>query len=363
MGEQALYIGLMSGTSLDAIDAVIANFSNGVELIENIELEMPADIRDEIRALSNPCSNELARSLVLDKKMAILFSEAVIQLLKKSGISADRITAIGSHGQTLRHAPEGEYGYSLQVGDPNTISEKTGIDVVADFRRRDIAASGQGAPLVPAFHQAIFSSHDENRAIINIGGMANISLLFNSSQSSGFDTGPGNVLMDYWCMHNTGNLHDKNGEWAASGQINNQLLKEMLSEAFFQKPPPKSTGRELFDTHWLEQFNISKIQPEDVQATLLELTTQSICDNIPAETNALYLCGGGALNLKLVERITELSGKATYNTEKLGISPEWVEATAFAWLAKQTVNHQTGNVPEATGAIGKRILGGIYYKS
>ncbi len=361
MDKQALYIGLMSGTSLDAIDAALVDFTNGIQLIDNIELDIPTDIRSEIIALNSPCSNELARSLVLDKKMAELFSEAVKQLLSKSGYTHNQIIAIGSHGQTLRHAPDNNYGYSLQVGDPNIISEQTGITVVSDFRSRDIAAGGQGAPLVPAFHKTAFVSSEENRAIINIGGMANISLLFSSDKNSGFDTGPGNILMDYWCQKITGQKFDENGAWAKTGQVNIPLLEQMFLEPYFKKAPPKSTGRELFDAHWLEQFTLSEISPEDVQATLLELTSQSICDNIPSTTDAIYLCGGGAFNEKLVQRITKLSNKATSTTEKLGISPEWVEAATFAWLAKQTINHQTGNAPEATGAKGKRILGGVYF--
>jgi len=363
MDERSLYIGLMSGTSLDAIDAALIDFSNDVKLIEAIEINIPTDIRDEIYALNTPCLNELSRSLILDKKLAALFSKAVIQLLKKTGYSSNKITAIGSHGQTLRHSPDGDYGYSLQVGDPNCISEQTGITVVADFRSRDIAAGGQGAPLVPAFHQTVFISPEENRAIINIGGMANISLLFNNEQNGGFDTGPGNVLMDYWCQKNTGKHYDLNGAWAETGQVDITLLNEMLAEPYFKKQPPKSTGREMFDGHWVEQFNVEEIPPENVQATLLELTAQSICHAVPEETDAIYLCGGGALNTKLLKRISELGNKKTHTTEKLGIAPEWVEATAFAWLAKQTINHQAGNAPEATGAKGNRVLGGIYRKS
>lgn len=360
MDKQALYIGIMSGTSLDAIDAALINFNNGIQLVETLELDIPDAIRYEILALNSPCANELTRSLILDKKIAQLFSKAVKQLLEKSTYSAHQITAIGSHGQTLRHAPDGEWGYSLQIGDPNTIAEKTNITVVADFRSRDIAAGGQGAPLVPAFHQAVFSSYKENRAIINIGGMANISLLLKDGSNCGFDTGPGNVLMNSWCQEHTGYQYDKAGAWGATGQINVLLLEKMLEEPFFKKTPPKSTGRELFDAHWLTQFNMKEISAPDIQATLLELTARSICDAIPKTIDALYICGGGALNNKLLERITELSGKPTNDTTALGIPPEWVEATAFAWLAKQTINHQTGNAPAATGAKGKRVLGGIY---
>lgn len=362
MDNPALYIGLMSGTSLDAIDAVLIDFTNSPRIAGTLELAMPANIREEIRSLNTPCTNDLARSLVLDKKLAGLFSQAVLQLLAQASTPARMVAAIGSHGQTLRHAPDGDNGYSLQAGDPNLIAERTGITVVADFRMRDIAAGGQGAPLVPAFHQAVFSCPGENRVIINIGGMANISLLYADGRTGGFDTGPGNVLMDHWCEKNRGDPFDRDGEWAKSGVLNTHLLAQMLEEPFFRKPPPKSTGRDRFDAHWLEQFNLPGIPPEDVQATLLELTAQSICDAIPDEMNKLYLCGGGANNRQLASRVAAISGKPVESTQALGIPAKWVEAAAFAWLAKQAMNNQPGNLPEVTGARGKRVLGGIYQK-
>ena len=360
MKDEPLYIGIMSGTSLDGIDVVMADFSAGVSILDSVEAEIPSAIRHEIRELNTPCPNDLARSLVLDKQLGRLFGNAVQQLLDKTAFDPARISAIGSHGQTLRHAPSGENGYSLQVGDPNLIAEITGIPVVADFRMRDVAAGGQGAPLVPAFHQAIFSSPAESRAVINIGGMANVTLLHRDGSVGGFDTGPGNVLLDHWCQQHQGAAFDRNGEWAQGGRIIPELLEAMLQESYFHQPPPKSTGREQFDAHRLGQFKLSAQAPEDVQATLLELTARSICSALPEETETLFVCGGGANNLFLMERITKISRKKVQTTEALGIPPRWVEATAFAWLAKQTMEGRTGNLPEVTGACGKRILGGVY---
>lgn len=355
------YIGLMSGTSLDAVDAVLVSFSPEFQLIDALDTPLPQALRSEILALNSPATNELERSLILDKQLALLFSELVQQLLKKNRLQPAAITAIGSHGQTLRHAPNGRWGYSHQIGNGNVLAEQTGITVVADFRGRDIAAGGQGAPLVPAFHHAMFHSTEEARAIINIGGMANITTLSRHGQQQGFDTGPGNVLMDNWAQQHLGQRFDKDGEWARSGRINSALLQAMLETPFFQLPPPKSTGREQFDQHWLEGFLADRdIAPEDIQATLLELTAQSICNSLAAGTEAIYLCGGGAYNLYLKERIHQLSRLPVADTSRLGIAPEWVEAAAFAWLARQTMHQASGNQPGATGARGERILGCIY---
>lgn len=362
MENKALYVGLMSGTSLDAIDAVLIDFTSDITILNTWSLTLPADLREEILALNHLQANELTRSLVLGKKMAHVFSTAVCELLKDANIDPRAITAIGSHGQTLRHAPNSDMGYSLQIGDPSTIAELTGITVVADFRNRDIAAGGQGAPLVPAFHQAMFSSASESRAIINIGGMANASIFLTDGSIQGFDTGPGNVLMNHWAQQHINKPYDNNGDWAKSGTVDRLLLAQMLAEPFFHIPPPKSTGRELFDAHWLNQFKPQMLNPANVQATLLELTAVSIVNALPRAIEKLFVCGGGAYNLQLMQRLNTLSGKPTFSTQTLGIAPEWVEAAAFAWLAKQTINHSTGNLPAATGARGARILGGIYWR-
>lgn len=350
----------MSGTSLDGIDAILVDFSRHPHIIETHSAELPDALREEIHALNSLQPNELGRSLVLGKQLAHLFGKAAKQLLDKTGIPPKAVTAIGSHGQTLRHAPDGPHGFSLQVGDPSTIAELTGITVVADFRNRDIAAGGQGAPLVPAFHQAVFSHIGINRAIINIGGMANASVFRGHDIVHGFDTGPGNVLMNHWTQQHTGNSYDANGEWARSGQVNRQLLDRLLQDPYFRQAPPKSTGREHFDMHWLESFHPQTLAPADVQATLLELTARSIVDALPNDMDEMFICGGGARNLYLMERLASLSGITVASTDVLGIAPEWVEAAAFAWLARQCINHACGNLPEATGAEGARILGGIY---
>jgi anhydro-N-acetylmuramic acid kinase len=352
----------MSGTSLDAIDAVLMDFSSGNQLIASYTNSLDLDTQHEIRALNTVQSNELTRTLILGKQLALAFSNTVNGLLQQEKISPKDIIAIGSHGQTIRHAPNGTLGYSLQIGDPSTIAENTGITVVADFRNRDIAAGGQGAPLVPAFHQAVFSSGHENRAIVNIGGMANATLLIKNQPTYGFDTGPGNVLMNQWILQKQGQLYDANGAWAASGKVNKPLLHKMLQEPYFQLPPPKSTGRELFDSHWLGQFSLADIHAEDIQATLLELSAMSICDALPTTIDRIYLCGGGAYNLQLKQRIATLSQKPVDTTASLGIDPGWVEAAAFAWLAKQTLHHASGSLSHVTGAKGPRILGGIYFK-
>ena len=364
--EPQYYIGIMSGTSLDAIDAVLIDFTSTplkpiYSIIQTISSELPNHIRKEILALNTPCDNDLQRSLVLDKQIADLFSQVINELLFIANITANHIIAIGSHGQTLRHAPDGPRGYSLQIGNGHIIAERTQITTVSDFRSRDVAAGGQGAPLVPAFHHAIFQCEQYHRAIINIGGMANISILKSDTAVYAFDTGPGNVLLNYWCHKNKAQAFDANGDWARSGTVIPSLLNRMLQEAFFHKPAPKSTGRELFDQHWLSQFDVS-LAPVDIQATLTELTAQSICKALPESIDEIYLCGGGAYNTYLRERISVLSATQTTTTAELGIAPEWVEAAAFAWLSRQTMNGLSSNSPLSTGASRACILGAVHYK-
>lgn len=354
-----LYIGLMSGTSMDAIDAALVDFSDGVKLLHSHSLAIPKEIRQQSRALNHSADGDLQQALVLDRKWAYLFAELVQQLVQESGIDNKQIRAIGSHGQTVRHAPTGQLGYTLQIGDPNTIAEITGITVVADFRRRDVAAGGQGAPLAPAFHQAILGNHTEKRAVINIGGMANITELF-KNPLIGFDCGPGNVLMDSWIEQNLGKAYDRNGEWAASGKVLPDLLQCLLDEPFFALPAPKSTGREMFDQHWLKKKLRGNENACDVQATLAELTALSISNALDPQTEALYVCGGGAFNTYLMSRINAISGKPTFSTDRLGVPAQWMEAMAFAWLAKQTLEGKTCNLSSVTGARGDRILGAIY---
>lgn len=362
------YIGLMSGTSMDAIDAVMVSFeATTPRLLAHYSLSLDEQLRTELSNLQQPGEDELNRMARLDIKMAELFSEATNGLLKEAGCQAAEIIAIGSHGQTIRHIPEGDYRTSFQIGDPNLIAELTGITTVADFRRRDMAAGGQGAPLVPAFHNQVFRAGGINRVIINIGGIANITILPADEEDpvTGFDTGPGNGLLDAWIFTQQGKQYDLNGEWAASGECIPEVLEKMLAEAYFRQPAPKSTGKELFNLDWLKKQLPKKARPEDVQATLLELTAQSISETIlqsAPSTDEIYVCGGGVHNQKLMQRLNELLEpvKAT-STEPLGLSPDWVEAICFAWLAKQTLNNQPSNLPSVTGARHNVVLGGIYW--
>ena len=369
------FIGLMSGTSMDGIDAVLVDFTDGTpKLIETLNYPIPTSLRSELQVLCQPGENEIERLGRADTQLGILFADAVKQLLNKSNLAAENILAIGSHGQTIRHSPEGNSPFTLQIGDANQIAEHTGITTVADFRRRDMAAGGQGAPLVPAFHAAMFcdeklQSSKQTRVILNIGGISNITVLPKTTDSniSGFDTGPGNGLMDAWVQQHKQQNFDKDGEWAASGNVNEKLLTQLLSNDYFDKTPPKSTGRELFNLSWLELqlSNVSEnISKEDVQATLSELTAVSITDAINqycTKADEVIVCGGGTHNSFLMKRLNEyLKPVEVKTTDELGLPAEWVEAVAFAWLAKETLANRPGNVPSVTGASHPVVLGGIY---
>jgi len=371
-----LYIGLMSGTSIDAIDAVLVEFSGSFpNLIQSHSLSISSDLKEKIKNLCQPGKNEIERLGRLDHELGIVFSQAVTQLLNLTKTSASQITAIGSHGQTVRHQPNVKHPFTLQIGDANIIAEQTGITTIADFRRRDMAAGGQGAPLVPAFHDKVFRSNLKNRLILNIGGMANITILPKNPEQPvlGFDTGPGNVLLDTWIYAQQQKPFDENGQWASSGTINSALLAQLLTAPYFACPPPKSTGREYFNWHWintqLDKTQLVRIAPEDVQNTLMELTAYSIAQDIhryAANTEEIYVCGGGAHNSKLIARIKHKLldfGKTIpiHSTIEIGVNPDWVEAIAFAWLAKQTLEKQSGNLMEVTGARRPAILGGVYF--
>lgn len=368
----SLYLGLMSGTSVDGIDCLLARFPEPTkpEVLQTHNHAIPAELREEAHALGQAGDNEINRLGKLDRQLGALFAEAAKTLLNQAGVRADNVTAIGCHGQTIRHAPPSagnsiDASFTLQIGDPNTIAELTGITTIADFRRRDIAASGEGAPLAPAFHAAVFSRPAENRAIINIGGISNVSLLKGTDLHAGFDTGPGNTLMDLWTLDRRGQPYDQGGNWAASGTVDCQLLETMLADPYYQLATPKSTGKELFNRHWLERHLANHTaQDQDVQATLVELTALTIADGIAKTGVAIdsaYVCGGGAHNDYLMRRLQMSLGEITLaDTGSLGIDPDWVEAAAFAWLAKRTLDHLPGNCPAVTGARGERILGGIY---
>jgi len=366
------YIGLMSGTSLDAVDAALISIGNEqIRLEHALSTPLPANLKAQILELCAGTSNEIELLGQVDRELGSLFASAALNLCQAAGVSPTNITAIGSHGQTVRHRPPdkqraADAAFSLQIGDPNTITELTGITTVADFRRRDIAAGGQGAPLVPAFHAAAFSQIGHERVIVNIGGMANISLLKADGEIFGFDTGPGNVLMDSWIKHCHGQAFDRDGEWAQSGTLNQQLLNTLLNDPYYAVLGPKSTGREQFNLAGLLSIleRLDDISPKDVQATLLELTAHSICaaiDQCSQGRGEVFICGGGSANLALCSRIQSLlPNQKLATTDMLGIHPDWVEAAAFAWLAKQSIAGLAGNVPAVTGAKGARILGAIY---
>ncbi len=360
------YIGLMSGTSLDAVDAVLVDFNHSpLQLIETYQEPIPESLRQAVWALCYPGENAIHRMGKTDVKLGRLFAKSVKSLLKKAGVSAKGVIAIGSHGQTIRHEPNSKYPFTLQIGDPNIIAAETGITTIADFRRRDMALGGQAAPLAPAFHEYLLRSSNSDQWVLNIGGIANLTFLPADSSKDiiGFDTGPGNTLMDAWCRkHNKGD-YDKDGTWAGSGRCNEMLLNKLLEDPYFSKAVPKSTGREYFHLDWLQQHTSAALAPEDVQATLLALTVRSVSDAMGSldDEKLLWLCGGGAQNNALVEQLKTLNKNLNIQTtETAGIHPDWIEAVAFAWFAKQTFNQQTSNIPSVTGARNKAILGAIY---
>lgn len=365
-----LYIGLMSGTSLDAIDAVLVDFSTGKpHLLAAQSTPLPTDLRNRLLALNRPSSGEIARMAQADVELGKYFAEAVNKLLGLHNADKADIIAIGSHGQTIRHNPGGDSPYTLQIGDPNTIAELTGITTVADFRRRDLAAGGQGAPLMPAFHAAQLRVNDVSRVVVNIGGMANITHLPATQNKSvtGFDTGPGNVLMDGWYQRHQKGSYDKGGQWAASGKVDQGLLQRMQADKFFVLAPPKSTGRDHFDMRWLDKLmkrHGKRLQHKHVQASLCELSAWSIATAITqhaADAHDVIVCGGGVHNTALMFRLQAmLNDRQVLSSEDFDIDPDYMEAIGFAWLAKQTMNGKPGNLPSVTGAHHPVVLGGIY---
>ena len=367
--KSGLFIGLMSGTSLDGVDAVLIRFEPDPKVEFARTYELPAALVKNLLALSQTDAPIVLDALGrLDVELGQCFASVVLQCLQDADMTADKITAIGSHGQTLRHAPYGEYPFTLQLGDAHVIAERCGIDTVADFRRRDVAAGGQGAPLVPAFHAAVFSNAQEDRAVLNIGGIANLTLLHRDGQVRGFDTGPGNGLMDAWCRQHRNKNYDVNGEFAASGTVHAELLQRCLSDAWFALPPPKSTGRDLFNLSWLQaKMQGLNISPADVQATLTALTAHTIANALQAEMPActrVLVCGGGGRNPVFMQNLAGLLGRSIQmdSTSAHGLDPDYVEAAAFAWLAKETLAMRPGNLPAVTGAKGLRVLGVVYPK-
>jgi anhydro-N-acetylmuramic acid kinase len=367
----ATYVGLMSGTSMDGIDAVLVEFGDHrCEIRATLSAQYPDELRAAlINAAQTPA--ECAVDVVgkLDHWTGECFRDAALALLKQCDVSPADVAAIGSHGQTLRHQPHAARPFTLQIGDPNIIATGTGITTVADFRRADVALGGEGAPLTPGFHQWLFADADANRAILNIGGIANVTLLLASSQTvTGFDTGPGNTLLDGQARKNLQMPYDENGTWAAEGTVSEELLEVLLSDKYFGLPPPKSTGFEYFNAHWLKSkvSALGKAAPEavDIQATLAELSARTIAtailENAP-EVNEVLVCGGGLHNKDLVTRLkTCLAGSSVESTETYGLHPDWVEAAAFAWLARRRLEGQPGNLPEVTGASRPAVLGALY---
>ena len=384
-----LYIGLMSGTSLDGVDGVLVDFS-GVHLrvLAYANAPLSAALTQELLALNSPGTNELHRAALAANALVRVYAHVVAQLLELAGIEHSAVAAIGAHGQTVRHQPQSfdGTGYTLQINNPALLAELTGIDVVADFRSRDVAAGGQGAPLVPAFHQSAFGQTDQTLAVLNLGGMSNLSVLgphpalqprvgapeadlqsgLDGNDVLGFDCGPGNALMDAWCQQHIGQPFDADGAWAACGRVHSELLAALLDEPYFAQSAPKSTGRDLFNPTWLawklEKF--SSVAPVDVQATLTELTASACATCVKrygSESKTLIVCGGGAFNSHLMARLQALlPGLQVNSSQAHGLPPSQVEAAAFAWLARNTLLRRTSSLQEVTGASGARILGAVY---
>ena len=368
-----LFIGAISGTSMDALDIALVDFANDhPNLVATLSYPIPAVFRERCLTISQSGQCSIDDIGMLDVAAGSLFADAILVLLKEQNLSSNAIRAIGSHGQNLRHRPDLSPPFTLQIGDPNTIAERTGIPTIADFRRRDIAAGGQGAPLAPAFHKEVLGSVEEDRVIINIGGISNITFLSRDPKKSvtGYDTGPGNCLMDAWVQKHLNIPFDKDAEFARQGTPNNALLDALLKDRYFDLEPPKSTGREYFNLDWLQQkmqlVHIelgSAITAADIQATLLKLTSRVIKDGIrkfKAEAASVFVCGGGAHNALLIDTLSQDLKSKVQSTEILGVHPDWVEAMLFAWLAKQTLEGKAGNFPTVTGARNAVILGGIF---
>jgi len=358
------YIGVMSGTSLDGLDIALIEQDDRPRLLATHYIPMPDDLRAELLGLCASGPDELARAAIAEQKWVHLAAQGILALLNKQQLSPGEVRAIGSHGQTIRHEPT--RGFTIQIGNPALLAELTEITVVSDFRRRDVAAGGQGAPLVPAFHEALFDDPQDHRAVLNIGGFSNLSLIEAAKPVSGFDCGPGNVLLDAWIQAQRGKSFDRDGAWAASGTVEPTLLQSLISDPFFLTQGPKSTGREVFNLGWLQHhlFHLPTFAPENIQATLLELTALTITQSLQAaqtQTDELLVCGGGAHNSALMARLAALLPKTKVSsTAVYGVDPDWVEAMAFAWLAHCCLEGVPANRPSVTGARGLRVLGAIY---
>lgn len=371
-----LFIGLMSGTSLDGVDGVLARISpeGALQVIGHAFKAFPDAFKVELLQLNQSGPDELHRAALAGNGIARHYAQVVLDLLAQSGQAHEDITAIGAHGQTVRHRPlefdglpgQPAVGYTVQLNNPSLLAELTGIDVVADFRSRDLAAGGQGAPLVPAFHQGVFGHPRDAVAVLNIGGISNLSVLQPDGQVTGWDCGPGNALMDHWCQLHTGQAFDQNGDWAATGQPSPTLLERLLGEPYLSQQPPKSTGRDLFNPAWLQQHldHTPELTPQDIQATLTAFTAQACIRDVQkhAQTaQSLIVCGGGALNGQLMSLLAQgLRGLSVVGSQARGLPPLQVEAAAFAWLAFKAVRREPASLKSVTGARGARVLGALY---
>jgi anhydro-N-acetylmuramic acid kinase len=364
----SLYLGLISGTSMDGIDAALLDVDPaGMRVLAAAGYDWSDSLRARLRRAAEDYERiGLTEYGSLDTIVGMEFASAALRLIETAGVAPARVRAIGSHGQTVLHQPHGTTPFTLQIGDPNLIAERVRIDVVADFRRRDIAAGGQGAPLMPAFHAAAFAGAGETRAVVNIGGIANLTLLPATGDVLGFDTGPGNCLLDAWARRHLNQACDLGGAWARGGHVDERLLAELLREPYFARPFPKSTGRETFSDAWLERaLGANERAPADVQATLAQLTARSIADSLGcgggSPARALLVCGGGAFNDDLMRRLADaLPGTQVRTTADYGIAPEHVEAAGFAWLAHRFLEGLAGNLPTVTGARHPVPLGALY---
>lgn len=365
--DASLYLGLISGTSADGIDAALVRFEPNCELVRGRTYAWNPALRERLIALGQGKDSVSLDELGgLDVQVAIAFADAAGKLIDEAGLSPADVTAIGSHGQTVRHRPDAKHPFTWQIGDGNVIAERSGIATVADFRRRDVAAGGHGAPLMPAFHAAMLHADDEDRAVLNLGGIANFTLLPRAGAVRGFDTGPANALLDAWCERHIGQAYDADGRFAASGRVDEAVLARLLDDPWFALPPPKSTGREQFHLDWAEarMSGDRDLAPQDMQATLLELTAVTVADALLAtqpDTGRVLVCGGGVRNPLLLERIgARLPGVLIESTAAQGLDPDFVEAMGFAWLARETLAGRPGNLPSVSGAKGPRVLGVVY---
>jgi anhydro-N-acetylmuramic acid kinase len=363
-----LYVGLMSGTSLDGVDVAIVDFGQFPPQILYCATDAyPAELRAALQQLCRAQTTSLDALYTLDARLGDVYADSVERALQAANIGPREVTALGCHGQTLRHSPDSDPPYSVQIGDPNRLAARCGIATVADFRGKDIALGGQAAPLAPAYHRFLFHSTEEDRVVVNIGGIANITWLpaDRDAKPLGFDTGPGNTLLNYWSEKYRGAAYDDDGAWARGGRVDDALLNRILAgEPYFRACAPKSTGTEYFSADWLENRLPASFEAQDIQATLTELTAATIADaltSLPGAAANCFVCGGGAHNGYLLERLRgRLADCGLQTTDALGMNPDYVEAAAFAWLARERVNRRPGNIPAITNASRETLLGAVY---